>query len=79
LEVREQIEQWRIDYNTDRPHISLGYSSPIKFAEEHYKRLSVDISLYPKNAKANHSLIEESRLVDKVIEKQKISTLEITN
>jgi putative transposase len=38
LEVREQIEQWRIDYNTDRPHKSLGYSSPIKFAEENYKR-----------------------------------------
>ncbi len=32
-EVRAMSEQWRIDYNTERPHKSLGYLSPIKYAE----------------------------------------------
>ncbi|MCA6440223.1 MAG: transposase, partial [Chitinophagaceae bacterium] len=26
--------EWRIDYNTERPHKSLGYLSPIRYAEK---------------------------------------------
>ncbi len=26
------IEEWRVDYNTARPHSSLGYRTPIEFA-----------------------------------------------
>ncbi len=33
-EVREYFELWRKDYNTERPHKSLGYQSPEKFVEQ---------------------------------------------
>lgn len=28
IEVRQMSEEWRVDYNTERPHKSLGYLSP---------------------------------------------------
>jgi len=31
-EARELIEAWRVDYNTVRPHSSLGYQTPDEFA-----------------------------------------------
>lgn len=31
-DARRQIEAWRIDYNTERPHSSLGYRTPLEFA-----------------------------------------------
>ena len=31
-EAREIIEDWRIDYNTERPHSSLKYQTPEEFA-----------------------------------------------
>jgi len=30
--ARELIEAWRVDYNTVRPHSSLGYRTPEEFA-----------------------------------------------
>ncbi|MGI8584649.1 MAG: IS3 family transposase [Chitinophagaceae bacterium] len=33
-EVRIMTEEWRYDYNHERPHKSLGYLSPIKYAEQ---------------------------------------------
>lgn len=30
-EFREALEQWRIDYNTDRPHSSLNYLTPAEY------------------------------------------------
>ena len=33
-EAREIIEAWRVDYNTARPHSSLGYRTPEEFAAE---------------------------------------------
>jgi putative transposase len=33
--AREVIEAWRVDYNTVRPHSSLGYRTPEEFAEAH--------------------------------------------
>lgn len=30
--ARELINQWRIDYNENRPHSSLGYQTPLEFA-----------------------------------------------
>lgn len=32
-EVRIMTEEWRSDYNNERPHKALGYLSPIKYAE----------------------------------------------
>lgn len=31
-EMRETVEAWRVDYNTVRPHSSLGYQTPEEFA-----------------------------------------------
>jgi len=33
-EARQVIETWRVDYNTARPHSSLGYRTPEEFARE---------------------------------------------
>jgi putative transposase len=32
-EARAIIEAWRIEYNTNRPHSSLGYSTPAEFPD----------------------------------------------
>jgi putative transposase len=32
-DAREKIEVWRREYNRSRPHGSLGYRSPVEFAE----------------------------------------------
>lgn len=36
-EAKSVIETWRQEFNEQRPHSSLGYKTPKKFAEEHYK------------------------------------------
>lgn len=33
-EVRMMTEEWRLDYNHESPHKSLGYLSPVKYAEQ---------------------------------------------
>jgi putative transposase len=33
-EARQVIQAWRVDYNTARPHSSLGYRTPAEFAAE---------------------------------------------
>lgn len=44
-EVRELSEEWRIDYNDERPHKSLGYLSPIKYAERVAARTAIGNTL----------------------------------
>jgi putative transposase len=56
-EVRQMCEEWRTDYNTERPHKALGYLSPIAYLEKH-------ASDHSPSANENHSKIEESRPVD---------------
>jgi len=34
-DARKTIEDWRIDYNSQRPHSSLGYATPEEFAKLH--------------------------------------------
>lgn len=68
-EVRIMAEEWRMDYNLERPHKSLGYLSPFRYAEKYYQSLDVNPELYPQTANGNPLKIEESRLVDKVFEK----------
>ena len=70
-EVRTMSKEWRMDYNTERPHKSLGYLSPVKFAEQYYQSTESVLQLYPQTANVNTLQIEESCLVDKVFEKQK--------
>ncbi len=33
-DARRTIEAWRVDYNTQRPHSSLGYMTPIEYAQQ---------------------------------------------
>jgi putative transposase len=68
-EVRLMAEEWQLDYNTERPHKSLGYLSPVKYAEQFYQSRAEALKLYPQTANGNPSEIEESRLVDKILEK----------
>jgi putative transposase len=70
-EVRCLSEEWRLDYNGERPHKSLGYQSPLQYADQYYQSTMNVQSLYPQTANENHLKIEGSRLVDKIVEKQK--------
>ena len=70
-EVRCLSEEWRIDYNEERPHKSLGYQSPLRYAEQYYQGTMNVSELYPQTANEILSKIEESRLVDKIVEKPK--------
>lgn len=65
-EVRIMTEEWRVDYNTERPHKSLGYLSPLRYAEKHNQSSLNEAKLYPQTANGNNLKIEESRLMDKV-------------
>ena len=38
--AKRVIEQWRVDYNEQRPHSSLGFLTPREFAQEKKKKLS---------------------------------------
>jgi putative transposase len=64
-EVRCLSEQWRIDYNQDRPHKSLGYHSPWSYADQWLKKKDSEPEFYPQTATENHPKIEGRRLVDK--------------
>ncbi len=68
-EVRIMTEEWRMDYNLERPHKSLGYLSPVLFAEKYYQSRENDPKLYPQAVTENPSQIEGNRFVDKVFEK----------
>ena len=63
-EVRLMAEEWRIDYNEERPHKALSYLSPVKYAEQKFKALHQS-DLYPQTANGNPLKIGMSRLVDK--------------
>ncbi|WP_152545057.1 integrase core domain-containing protein, partial [Bordetella holmesii] len=36
-QVKSLIENWRVEYNTDRPHSALGYLTPAQFVQAHQK------------------------------------------
>ena len=72
-EVRQKAEEWMTDYNSERPHKSLGYKAPRVFAEQDYKRSASAPKLYPQMANENPFKIEESHLVGKVIKDQGLS------
>lgn len=78
-EVRCLSEEWRIDYNTERPHKSLGYLSPLRFAEQHYNRSKSELVLYPQMENGDNLKVEENHLVDKIVGNRKLNTLENSN
>lgn len=61
-------EEYRIDYNEERPHKALGYLSPVRYAAKHASNTNTPSSsrLYSQTANGNQPKIEESRLVNKV-------------
>lgn len=63
-EVRIMAEEWRVDYNEERPHKALRYLSPVKYAEQKAEARQQS-DLYPQTANGNPSKIGMSRLVDK--------------
>lgn len=72
-EVREMTEEWRIDYNTERPHKSLAYLSPLKYAELNNQQIALSTP-----ASGNHLQIEAQPVVDKE-DKQQTIFLENSN
>lgn len=65
-EVRAMSEEYRIDYNEERPHKALGYLSPVRYAAKHASNTTSSSRLYSQTANGNQPKIEESRLVNKV-------------
>jgi putative transposase len=43
-EARREIEAWRVDYNTVRPHSSLGNLTPAEFAEQQQADTSTELA-----------------------------------
>lgn len=72
-EVRAMSEEWRIDYNNERPHQSLGYLSPLKYAE-----LKSSEAALSAPASENPLQIEAQPVVDKAV-KQKSTKFENSN
>ncbi len=50
--ARKAIEDWRIDYNRERPHSSLGNLSPEEFLSRIHKKVSTDIAVEAKSVNA---------------------------
>ncbi len=50
-DARSKIEQWRIEYNRERPHSSLGYLTPEEFAVQasNQRRSAVARTAWPAN------------------------------
>jgi putative transposase len=71
-EVRTMSEQWRIDYNTERPHKSLMYLSPLAYLQKQQAALSTPAS-------GNTLQIEAQPVVDKAVNDKKNSIFENSN
>lgn len=71
-EVREKCQEWRTDYNTERPHKALGYLSPIRYKELRTSALSTAAS-------ETLNQIEAQPVVDKAADNKKNFTFENSN
>ena len=83
-EVREMCEEWRVDYNHERPHKALGYRSPIMYLKQ-WQEKNQCCSDRALSTPASETLIqiEAQPVVDKAaaeenIIKLKKSTFELT-
>jgi transposase InsO family protein len=51
-EARTLVEQYRISYNQERPHSSLGYRTPVEFARDHATDRPTSVASAPDGAPA---------------------------
>lgn len=61
-EVRAKCEEWRMDYNTERPHKSLGYLPPLMYAQTNMNKGALSTP-----ANGNHPKFQVQRVVDKAL------------
>lgn len=54
-EAKQKVEQWRTEYNVERPHSSLGYLTPMEFADRAASPSSVSDNTRPALGKGNPS------------------------
>ena len=47
-DARQKLEAWRVDYNTERPHSSIGNLAPEEYARIHKKGLQKADTFYLK-------------------------------
>lgn len=73
-EVRMLSEEWRNDYNIERPHKSLGYMSPINYAKKKIRESALSTP-----ASETLKQIEAQPVVDKAAEKEKKIIFENSN
>jgi putative transposase len=45
VDAKEKIEAWRIDYNHQRPHGSLGHLTPMEFATQRQEQRTEEVAL----------------------------------
>jgi hypothetical protein len=50
LDARRKIEQWRVQYNCERPHSSLGYLAPAEVAASNGQMTSEPAARSPPRA-----------------------------
>ena len=74
VEVRILSEEWRVDYNTERPHKSLGYLSPLNYARAHQRQAALSTP-----ASETLKQIEAQPVVDKAAQHEKKFTFENSN
>ena len=55
VHARDIIESWRIDYNTVRPHSSLGYLTPEEFMDKERRKISTGIPVEAESINAGYS------------------------
>jgi transposase InsO family protein len=46
-DARNKIEQWRIEYNRERPHSSLGHLTPEEFAATNQRNSAIARTAWP--------------------------------
>jgi transposase InsO family protein len=46
-DARSKIEQWRIEYNREQPHASLGYLTPEEFAAKNQESSAIARTAWP--------------------------------
>lgn len=78
-EVRIMCEEWRQDYNQERPHKALGYRSPVNYLNQWKNNTNSQSAALSTPASGNHPKIEAQPVVDKAAANEKKVTFENSN